>query len=101
MNGCGMYIVVYDICDRKRLKQVSRCLSSYGRRVQKSVFECDIDRFRFRRMCEELLMCCGENDRIFSYFQRGVVFREEIYLKKDENIFDFSKKRLEISEKII
>ena len=74
-----MYIVVYDICDRKRLKQVSRCLCSYGRRVQKSVFECNIDRFRFQLLRKELLSYCRGEDRIFSYFQRGVVSREEIY----------------------
>ncbi len=33
------WLVIYDICDVKRLRQVAKKLEGYGLRVQKSVFE--------------------------------------------------------------
>lgn len=33
------YLIVYDICDEKRLSKVAKCIESYAWRVQKSVFE--------------------------------------------------------------
>ena len=33
------WLVIYDICDAKRLRRVAKILESYGVRVQKSVFE--------------------------------------------------------------
>lgn len=36
------YLVVYDICDEKRLNRVARILKDYGDRVQKSKFELEI-----------------------------------------------------------
>lgn len=37
------YLVVYDICAPKRLRRVEKLMRGYGYRVQKSVFECDMD----------------------------------------------------------
>ncbi len=33
------WLIVYDICDTKRLAKISKCVESYGWCVQKSVFE--------------------------------------------------------------
>ena len=33
------WLIVYDIRDAKRLAKISKCMESYGWRVQKSVFE--------------------------------------------------------------
>jgi len=33
------WLVLYDICDPKRLRQVEKLVSQYGTRIQKSVFE--------------------------------------------------------------
>jgi len=33
------WLVIYDICDAKRLRRVAKKLEGYGLRVQKSVFE--------------------------------------------------------------
>ena len=35
------WIILYDICDPKRLQEVAKLISRYGIRVQKSVFETD------------------------------------------------------------
>lgn len=39
----AIYLVCYDITDNRRRYQVAKLLSGYGLRVQKSVFECDLD----------------------------------------------------------
>lgn len=33
------FLIVYDIRDNKRLVKVSKCIQSYGWRIQKSIFE--------------------------------------------------------------
>lgn len=40
------YMVSYDICDPKRLRQVARALEGFGVRLQYSVFECPLDEMR-------------------------------------------------------
>lgn len=39
-------IIAYDIPDDRRRQHVSHLLEGYGDRVQKSVFECELDRTR-------------------------------------------------------
>lgn len=36
------YVIAYDIADDGRRQRVARLLEGWGRRVQKSVFECDL-----------------------------------------------------------
>lgn len=38
------YVIAYDIVDDRRRQRVSEFLAGWGRRVQKSVFECDLSR---------------------------------------------------------
>lgn len=33
------WLVMYDICDEKRLRKISKILGAFGLRIQKSVFE--------------------------------------------------------------
>lgn len=37
-----LYIVTYDVCDDKRLRQVFRILLGYGDHMQYSVFRCEL-----------------------------------------------------------
>lgn len=58
-----MYLVSYDITDARRLKRVAKLLNRYGLRVQKSVFECDIDERRYQELRAELKkLLVGEDD---------------------------------------
>jgi CRISPR-associated protein Cas2 len=43
-------IVAYDIAEPRRLLKVARVMKDYGRRVQKSIFEVEVDEVRFRQM---------------------------------------------------
>ncbi|MBW1669753.1 MAG: CRISPR-associated endonuclease Cas2 [Deltaproteobacteria bacterium] len=46
-----MYILVsYDIVDDKTRSKVSKYLKDFGTRVQKSVFECDLNEVQFSKM---------------------------------------------------
>lgn len=38
-----IYLICYDITDDRRRSKVAKLLEGYGLRVQKSVFECDLD----------------------------------------------------------
>jgi CRISPR-associated protein Cas2 len=38
------FIVTYDICDPKRLRQVFKVMLGYGEHLQLSVFRCELDR---------------------------------------------------------
>jgi len=48
------YLVAYDICEPNRLRKVARCCEDFGHRVQKSLFECDLEPDRFANMWTEL-----------------------------------------------
>ena len=53
-------IVAYDVCTetkpgRRRLRRVAQVCKDYGQRVQKSVFECQVDRARFEELERRLL----------------------------------------------
>lgn len=43
-------IVAYDIADPRRLNRVARIIKDYGVRVQKSIFEVEVDNRRFQEM---------------------------------------------------
>lgn len=47
-------VVCYDIADRRRRYRVARLLEGFGDRVQKSVFECRLDRERESSLRREL-----------------------------------------------
>lgn len=38
-----LWMVCYDISDTRRRKHVEQALQAFGERVQRSVFECDLD----------------------------------------------------------
>jgi CRISPR-associated protein Cas2 len=38
------YVIAYDVADDRRRQQVATLLAAWGRRVQKSVFECEWSR---------------------------------------------------------
>lgn len=63
-----MYLVVYDISDGKRLKRTGKLLQRYGKRVQESVFECEISENRYRELCVKLRKIRKAEDKIYSYY---------------------------------
>lgn len=52
------YIVTYDICHPKRLRQVHKTCCNYGDHLQYSVFECDLslaDKIEFEKELEAII----------------------------------------------
>ncbi|MCH8513847.1 MAG: CRISPR-associated endonuclease Cas2 [Kiritimatiellae bacterium] len=61
-------LVVYDIASPKRLRKVAKVMQSFGVRVQKSVFECDLgeaDRERMLLQAEKVMV--EEEDQVRLY----------------------------------
>ena len=51
-----MFVVVsYDIVNNNKRNKVSELLLDYGRRVQKSVFECELDEKKLDEMIKEAI----------------------------------------------
>ncbi|MDY5681982.1 MAG: CRISPR-associated endonuclease Cas2 [Treponema sp.] len=79
------WLIVYDIRDTKRLAKISKCVESYGWRVQKSVFESvasdeTIEQLKFRL---EKLMDVEEDFVLFFEvcerdFQKKEIFGKNI-----------------------
>ncbi len=53
-----LYIVTYDICDPKRLRQVFKTMKGFGAHLQLSVFQCDlppVDLVKMRAALAEII----------------------------------------------
>lgn len=60
-------IVAYDVCTetkqgRKRLRRVAQVCKDYGQRVQKSVFECQVNGMNFEELRRRLLKEIDERE---------------------------------------
>lgn len=54
MKGVADYAVVYDISSDRERAKVDKVLKGFGFRIQKSVFECRLDRKGRNRLIERL-----------------------------------------------
>jgi len=77
-----MFVVVsYDIVDNNMRNRMANLLLDYGRRVQKSVFECDLDEKNLAQMKNEALKYVDEEqDSLIIYrLCEGCVDKTESY----------------------
>lgn len=51
----SMYFISYDISENKVRNKISKILEGYGKRIQYSVFECDIDENLYVTLHKQLL----------------------------------------------
>lgn len=56
------WVVSYDIPNDKRRRKVNKILEGYGRRVQYSVFECDLDETKTTRLELQLMQAIDEKE---------------------------------------
>jgi len=54
MKSTSVYVVVYDISEDKERRTVNNILIGFGFRVQKSVFECRLDRKYYNELKRKL-----------------------------------------------
>ena len=55
-----VYLVSYDISSDRRRKKIAKILENYGRRIQYSVFECDLDEKRYKRLYQEIAKAAAD-----------------------------------------
>ncbi|MGB7326598.1 MAG: CRISPR-associated endonuclease Cas2 [Rubripirellula sp.] len=61
-----IYLITYDVCDAKRLRQIFKCLRGWGDHLQYSVFECQLTD-------SDLLRCKAEMAAILHHGQDQVL----------------------------
>lgn len=49
-----LYVISYDVSDDDRRRRVSEALKDFGRRVQYSVFECEVDAAGLKDLLERI-----------------------------------------------
>ena len=58
------WLILYDICDPKRLQSVGKIVSQYGERIQKSVFEVNANDIVINALQQRLEKAAGKDDLI-------------------------------------
>lgn len=63
------WLVIYDICNEKRLRRVAKLMESYAVRVQKSVFEMVAKKNTVRRLRKKIRTIIDNEVDYVVYFQ--------------------------------
>lgn len=87
------WLILYDIRDARRLRQVAKIVSSYGRRVQKSVFESDAPEETIKIMKRRLGYVIDENEDfilVFNICEKDWQKREKYGINSNDEILDDS-----------
>lgn len=73
-----MYVISYDISNDRRRNKIAKILLDYGRRVQYSVFECEMNQKTFKELYGKLakVMAGAEDGNIRFYFLCGKCEKE-------------------------
>ncbi len=61
-----MYLISYDICGDKKRRNIAKELENYGKRVQYSVFECDLDKAKFNELYQKLIKLMNDGESLDS-----------------------------------
>lgn len=59
-----MFLISYDISDNKLRRKLVQILLGYGKRVQYSVFECQIDNKKFGELYKEMLILTDGKEEV-------------------------------------
>lgn len=66
-----LYIVTYDICDEKRLREVFRLMKGYGDHMQYSVFRCELSDMERVKLIEKLSALLKHDEDQVLFFPLG------------------------------
>lgn len=68
-------LVIYDIVNNKKRTRLAKMLLGYGFRVQKSAFEAELRRTKYKQLLKSLQRFADEEDsiRIYKFLDRGQV----------------------------
>lgn len=84
-------LVTYDVstedaAGRRRLRRVAQQCSNFGQRVQKSVFECEVDEMQFERLIRTLAKIIHKEEDSLR------IYRLTEPLEKNVRVFGWDKK---------
>lgn len=87
-----MYIVSYDITSDRLRNKVAKTIENYGKRIQYSVFECELTKSRYKKMYSELCKLMADSPdgdiRIFSICERCQEKLQIIGIPKDNMLLN-------------
>ncbi len=63
------FVVIYDIRDVKRLHKVAKVMESFGQRVQKSIFECELESLALLKMRSQVEKVIDPEEDSVKYFR--------------------------------
>lgn len=78
-----LVLITYDVSvvtpeGRRRLRRIAKVCLDYGVRVQKSVFECDVEPAQFTRLQDELLSIYDEEEDSLRFYFLGKKGRQKV-----------------------
>lgn len=78
-----MVLVTYDVNTttpegRRRLRQVAKCCTAHGQRVQNSVFECSLDEAQFVQMKAQLADIMDAGKDSLRFYNLGNKYRSKV-----------------------
>jgi len=73
------WLVCFDISDDKKRDKIASLLEEYGIRVQKSVFEIEINKTNLERLTEKVAKLIKKEDSIRFYFMQNDTIRKSFY----------------------
>ncbi len=85
-----MYLVSYDITSDKRRRKIASILENYGKRVQYSVFECELDEKRYQRLYQEIFRettDMEEGSVLFYFICKNCMPKKVIIGKERDSVF--------------
>ncbi len=62
-----LHVVAYDVVSDRRLYRVAKICEDYGVRIEKSVFECDLEEGEFERFWDRLGKVVADVDSVIDY----------------------------------
>ncbi len=81
-------LITYDISDDKKRRKVEKLLSSYGYRVNYSVFEIEITKSTYTKLLAKLKELTNKEDNIRVYILNKEVLSKSFVLHHNIGIFD-------------
>ncbi|HIP45332.1 MAG TPA: CRISPR-associated endonuclease Cas2 [Sulfurospirillum arcachonense] len=85
--GLGMFVLIaYDISNDKDRRKIEKLLSSYGNRVNYSLFEVEIESGKLSKLKEKLIKHMKEEDSVRFYFLDKLSIQKSYDLNKKRPI---------------
>jgi len=87
-------VVIYDIADPRRLNKIAKVIKDYGIRVQKSIFEVDVNNTAFEEMkfrIEKIIEMSEDGVKYFPLCEKCIntveIIGQGIFIDPDEEYY--------------